>query len=635
MICDIIKTVLVILVLRQEVAGYLEIRANQDTAPVEYEPYELRCSKRKGGWGTLGEVDFYRNFTKVATIRWKGVWGPLSCIIKVHMGNDGDYGCKISPYTKTLIIRNTTFTRDSNTTWHCWNDKLRGSNLYTLYVNKDSPLCKLTTFITRTTGGQINDVLELTEGEDLVLNCSATIVTGTHSDISYQWRVKQERGLKYTTGSSVYEKLNTTRADAGHYMCIARTNSNCTKVQEVYLAIQYPLSLNTTVNATSEAVELICRVVGGYPTNYTMNNWRHYIDGQFVREIEGVTTEDRTALVLNNNILNEGTYVCNASNGIADFKGSVFQTDETYITIEAPPMALGVSIASGTHVGSEVEIKAAFIIGGDAYNISGYQQQQNSSHMTEIPVDTKFAYGIRPVNIYGTVINKHVTIISGSVTISKMVDLTVTVTVCNEYGCTDSYQLVTVLPEITSPIASTLPRKANNDDLISNDELPVNVPVIAGGVVGAVVLIALIILIIILVRRRSNNRNKCAGTVRQNQPNSFRYKNPMYDTSQAQPINDQCLYDNDNLMKNQQQITDNQTMEIMENDLYISADDETNPRGTGLQNSEMEIMENDLYISADDDKNADGAETKPEMEILENDLYIPAEIDNHTFQGEV
>ncbi|XP_055958938.1 uncharacterized protein LOC126830919 isoform X2 [Patella vulgata] len=488
--------------------------------------------------------------------------------------------------------------------------------------------------------GDVSNKLVLTEGDDLNFNCSSDPTT----NISYKWEMFGDYSQTTVIGNqSIYFKPNITRRDAGMYVCIGTRAPDCEKNDVVYIRVQYPLSLNITVNDTSEAIELICRVVGGYPTNFTMNNWTHYIDGQFVREIEGVTAEDRTTLILNKTILNQGTYACNASNGIEDFKGTVHQTDGTHINIEAPPMILEISNASEARVGSDVEINTAFIIGGDAPNITWYQQQQNSSTIAEISVDTKSEHVIRPVNIYGTLINKNVTIVSGNVTISEMMDLNVTVTVCNQYGCTDSYQHITVLPETT---VTPVPRKAN-------DELPVNVSMIAGGVVGAVVLMGLIILIIVLVRRRSSNKREIAGTA------SFRYRNPTYDTRPEQPTNDQILYGNDNLVKNQQQIRDNQTMEIMENDLYISADDdptpdkvdhrdnnqmeiiendlyisaedETNPRGTGLQDDEMEILENDLYISADDDTKTDGIETKPAMEILENDLYIPAEIDTRIF----
>ncbi|XP_055958939.1 uncharacterized protein LOC126830920 isoform X3 [Patella vulgata] len=269
------------------------------------------------------------------------------------------------------------------------------------------------------------------------------------------------------------------------YICSASIGSYCTSSDVTNIQIQYPLSLNITVNDTSEAVELICRVVDGYPTNFTMSNWTHYIDGQFVRELEGVVTEDRTALVLNNTKLNEGTYVCNASNGIKDFRGSVYQTDVTYINIEAPPLALDDGQVIDVRVQNKVEIKAPFIISGDVYNTTWYQQQVNSLNKTAISVDTTSEHGIRPVNIYGTVINKHVTIISGIVTISEMVDITVTVTVCTQYGCTDSYQHVT---DLTASRATQGPE--------------INIGLISGVIVSIVLILVVSFIIFMVVRKK-------------------------------------------------------------------------------------------------------------------------------------
>ncbi|XP_050417385.2 uncharacterized protein LOC126830920 isoform X4 [Patella vulgata] len=246
-----------------------------------------------------------------------------------------------------------------------------------------------------------------------------------------------------------------------------------------------PLSLNITVNDTSEAIELICRVLDGYPNNCTMSNWRHYVDGQFVREIKGVPTKDRTAIVLNNTIVNEGTYVCNASNGIKDFRGSVYQTDEICINIEAPPLALDDGQVIDVRVQNKVEIKAPFIISGDVYNTTWYQQQVNSLNKTAISVDTTSEHGIRPVNIYGTVINKHVTIISGIVTISEMVDITVTVTVCTQYGCTDSYQHVT---DLTASRATQGPE--------------INIGLISGVIVSIVLILVVSFIIFMVVRKK-------------------------------------------------------------------------------------------------------------------------------------
>ncbi|XP_050415939.2 uncharacterized protein LOC126829842 isoform X2 [Patella vulgata] len=657
MICDIIKTFLFVLILRQGVSSQLMIKGIPNMAN-HGDVYRLRCSDTTVRrfwrlWGLWGKAKFNRNFNYKVTVD--------AGIFRCTVDNDNDvYGCESSLTSITLIINNINITRDNNTHWSCRGIDEKRSNNYTIFVKTVPLSCNLTTIITHTmknTGdnkedgadeedngdgsgdaGHDNDdvsnKLVLIEGDDLNLNCS-TISRNQTTNISYKWKMFGDNTQTIEIhNQSIYSKPNITRRDAGMYVCTGSSGPDCDKNGVVYIRVQYPLSLNITVNYTSESIELICQVVDGYPTNFTMNNWTHYIDGQFVRELEGVVTEDRAALVLNNTILNEGTYVCNASNGIKDFKGTVHQTDKTYINIEGPPMILDVSNASEAQPGSGVEINTTFIIGGDVLNITWYQQQQNSSTITEILVDTTSEHAIRPVNIYGTVITKHVTIISGRVTISEMVDLNVTVTVCNEYGCTDFYQHITVSPKIALPTGTPDPGKVSGNSLVSsNEELPVNVPMIAGGVVGAVVLIGLIVLIIVLVRRRSNNKNKSAGTARQNQPDSFRYRNPTYDTSPGQPTNDQFLYGNDNLVKNQQQIRDNQTMEILENELYISADDDPTPdKVDHRDNNQMEIMENDLYISAEDETNPSRTGLQDgEMEILENDLYIPAEIDTRIF----
>ncbi|XP_050416365.2 uncharacterized protein LOC126830140 isoform X4 [Patella vulgata] len=536
--------------------------------PLENREFQLRCSKSSWFSFSLKKASFYRNDTEIATVERDGLLSWTAC--ELISETELDYGCRATYYTKTLVIKMLNITRDSNTIWTCRNQGDR-SNYHLLNVEEQPKDCDLNTMITHKYSENRNDqhkVLILTEGNDLELNCTSN-TNYNDKEISYKWTIYREGEQSITTNKSLYLKNNITKDDGGMYECNGGIRNNtCVDNDVIEIQMNYAPRLNISLNSTEDRSEMTC-IADGSPVNYTINNWRHYVDNQFIRELNGIQEEHLTTLLLDNiTILDEGIYVCNISNGIKNLKGSVFQTAQEYLQIQAPPKSLEINNEiTEKPQGSNIGLKATFLVNrSSSMNTTWYQVNTITKDKTLLPIETTYSTLTRTMRIYNNDIDRKVTVVSSSLTITAPIDeLNFTVIVCNQYRCTESDQVIIIIFEDKENIYQYL-------------------PVIIGIVI--VVVIIIIIIILIILRKRCNNVKK-----------------------------------EDNVYVNQESIrqqTRENTMEILENDLYISADDDQ-------QDNPTEIIENDLYVSGDDDPPK--TINIQEMEIMENELYIPAELD--------
>ncbi|KAK6172196.1 hypothetical protein SNE40_015911 [Patella caerulea] len=564
---------------------------------LENRQFKLRCSKSSWFSWPLKRASFYRNETEIATVERDGLLPWHSCSIDVVNKSESDYGCRTTHYTKTLIIKMLNITRDSNTIWACRssNDK---SNNYQLNV-KEQPLdCNLNTTITHRYSENKRDqqkVLILTEGDNLELHCTSN--SNDAEETSYKWRIYRKGEQSITTNKSLYLKKNITKDDAGMYECNGGIKNNtCVDNDDIEIQINYAPRLNITLNSTENTSEMTC-IADGSPVNYTINKWRHYVDNQLVRELNGTQEEQVTTLLLDNTtIMDEGIYVCNVSNGIKNLKGSVFQTVQEYLQIQAPPKSLDINNEmTEKPQRMNIGLRATFLVNrSSSINTTWYQLNKITENKTLLSIKTIYSTLTRKMRIYNNDIDRNVTVVSSKLTITRPIDeLSFQVIVCNQYGCTDSDQIIIF---------------EDKENVSFSQYLPVII-----GCGSAVVVIIVLIIILIIIRKRCNNAKK-----------------------------EDDVHVKEESIKQQ---TRANTMEILENDLYISADDDPkqdNPTNNNQQDTgetgatngkkiihmkEMEIIENDLYVSGDDDpqKNVN----IQEMEIMENDLYIPAELDTH------
>ncbi|XP_056009736.1 uncharacterized protein LOC125678085 isoform X2 [Ostrea edulis] len=205
------------------------------------------------------------------------------------------------------------------------------------------------------------------EGSNISIPCTFTgapiyNTTWEHDNIVLQWSDQ--------TQPLVLSLQNVSRSAAGNYTCNVTVTFKgyYTASNTVDLIVEYPPTLkpsnDTTVNEGTGTVSLACEIlVDGYPRNYSDLYWQHWIDDQLIRELASDTHSTVPAtkkyhLTLKSVSYNDtGRYMCLMGNGISNFDGSVEQTAEVELFVQAIPRMLRSKHEYHSHVGKTLKLQ--------------------------------------------------------------------------------------------------------------------------------------------------------------------------------------------------------------------------------------------------------------------------------------
>ncbi|XP_052080102.1 hemicentin-1-like isoform X2 [Mytilus californianus] len=223
------------------------------------------------------------------------------------------------------------------------------------------------------------------KGETNRLCCSSNSRPSTKT----MWLFKDQNVTKeaHLTSSICLTLMNISDSDGGKYSCIAENEIGKDRKGINFTVLYPPIMEKQYIHFSKDEVlrQLQC-FPEGVPNRFTFGRWEHrsYFN-EHIRYLNSTSNGKLLLPILKNTTSkfdDSGIYVCNASNGVPDPHGNVFQYGELFVVWKGPPVFVEENkIIQFGKLRDNIKLKVVVVV----HNVSSIEcshiEEENSIHL--------------------------------------------------------------------------------------------------------------------------------------------------------------------------------------------------------------------------------------------------------------